>query len=156
MILKYYLMNIFIYFIEQSEIYNIIANKKEKNNHQNSKYPININDVNELENNSKLGKDIPKGKKEKDNNNEKNDNNKDIKNNFNNNFRKYINEEMHPVVRNHLNINPSNINIVDAIRDGNFLFRSIARFVFGDENMQARVRNEIYEYAHDRIYNYPI
>ena len=145
----------YMYFIEQSEIYNIITNKKEKNNIQNSNYPININNVNELENNNKLAKDISTNKKEKDNNNENNDNKKDIKNNFNNNFRKYINEEMYPVVRNHLNINPSNFNIVDVIGDGNCLFRSIARFVFGDENMHARVRKEIYEYAYNRIHEYP-
>lgn len=132
------------FFIEQAEINNIITNKKEKNYKKKQTIPKNNNDK-EKYYNKKTNGDNQGNNNGNDNNNENKENNNNVNNNkYNNNFRKYINEEIYPIVRNHLNINPSNINLVDVIGDGNCLFSSIARFVFGDENMHERVRNEKY------------
>ena len=67
----------------------------------------------------------------------------------------YINQKLYPLVRAHLNINPNNINIIDVNGDGNCLFRSIARFVYGTEELYPRVRQEIYQEARRREDNYP-
>ena len=85
-------------------------------------------------------------------------NSNDVDNNKNNNitinteninFKKYINVDLYPLIRNRLNINPNNIiNVnVNVLGDGNCLFRFISRFVFGIEELHGRIRNEIYEEA---------
>ena len=49
------------------------------------------------------------------------------------------------MVIHNLNINPQNIRLNDVTGDGNCLYRSIARFVYGNEDLHQRVRFEIYE-----------
>ena len=45
--------------------------------------------------------------------------------------------------------------IENVIGDGNCLFRSLSRFIFGTEDLYPRVRKEIYEEAVRRRNNYP-
>ena len=43
----------------------------------------------------------------------------------------YINQQLYPLVTNRLNINPVNLRIFNPTGDGNCLFRSISRFIYG-------------------------
>ena len=81
--------------------------------------------------------------------------NKNYKTNDDNNYIKYINEEFYPKARQKLNINPKNTKMVDIIGDGNCLYRSISRFIYGDEFLHLRERNEIYNNAFQRLPSYP-
>ena len=56
----------------------------------------------------------------------------------------YINQQLYPLLRDHLNINPNNLRIVDIMGDGNCLYHSIWSFVYGTEDLFHRVRQEIY------------
>ena len=76
-------------------------------------------------------------------------------NNNHNNFRNNLNEEFYPLIRNNKNINPIDINMINIIVDGNCLYRWLARFVYGNEELHQRVRNEIYNKAIIRLPNYP-
>ena len=58
-------------------------------------------------------------------------------------------------MRNRLRMNPQNLNIIPIIGDGNCLFRSISCFVYGTEDLYARVRREIYNEVVLRSNNYP-
>ena len=55
-------------------------------------------------------------------------------------FNKFTNEELYPLVIHNLNINPQNIKLNDVKGDGNCLYRSIARFVYGNEDLHQHVR----------------
>ena len=54
-----------------------------------------------------------------------------------------------------MNINPNDLLNEEIIGDGNCLFRSIARFVYGTENLHYKVRKEIYNEAWKRRRLYP-
>ena len=77
--------------------------------------------------------------------------NNNIENKPNLNFNKYINEALYPLIKQHHNISPSNVNHIDIIGDRNCLFRSISRFIYVVEDLHERVRNEIYNEALRRI-----
>ena len=82
------------------------------------------------------------------------------KDTIDNKYRKYINEELYLSVRNHYDINSDIINsdiinIVDIQGDGNCLYRAIARFEFGKEDLHLLIRREIYEEEVRRSDNYP-
>ena len=77
-------------------------------------------------------------------------------------YKKYINEELYIIARWNLNINPNtniglifNKNLVDIIGDGNYLFRQLSRFRFGNKNLHERIRNEIYNEALNRLLYFP-
>lgn len=72
-----------------------------------------------------------------------------------NNYKKYINEELYPSVRNHDDINSDIINIIDVQGDRNCLYWAIALFIFRTEDVHLRIRREIYEEAVRRSANYP-
>lgn len=63
--------------------------------------------------------------------------------------------KLYPLVNHRFNINTININVIDVEGDGNFLYRCIARFVYGTEDLHMRVRDEIYQEAINRINDYP-
>ena len=124
---------------------------QKKNNRENIN--INVND-----NNKKIEKNSIKIKSYNIKDNENDNNNHD--NNINENskrhsIRKYINEELYPLVNQRLNLNPINLNIIDVEGDGNCLYRCLARFIYGTEDLNLRVRDEIYQEALNRINNYP-
>ena len=118
-------------------------NEHSENNINNKN--ININKIRIYNNkNEKLKKDT--NKRGEDNNNF---NNYQIENVM------YINEKLYPLVRDHLNITPNNLRIIDVIGDGNCLYRSISRFIYRTEDLFHRVRQEIYQEARRRENNYP-
>mgnify|MGYP002627227859 CR=1 FL=1 len=92
-----------------------------------------------------------------DNNNNNNPNipNKSNAKSFNYNNINFINEQLYPLIRHRLNLNPINLNIYNPIGDGKCLFRSISRFILGSEYLYMRVRREIFNEANKRINDYP-
>ena len=65
---------------------------------------------------------------------------------------RYVNQELYPIVRQRLNINPNNININSIQGDGNCLFINISRFIYGTEDFHDHAR---YNDAVNRINTYP-
>ena len=61
--------------------------------------------------------------------------------------KKYINEELYPIVRNYRNIDSSDILIKKISGDGNCLFRAISYFLHNTENKYYEIRNQIYNEA---------
>ena len=65
------------------------------------------------------------------NNNNPNDPNKSNAESLNFNNINFINEQLYPLIRHRLNLNPINLNIYNPVGDCNCLFRSISRFIYG-------------------------
>ena len=121
---------------------------------------INKNNINENSSCDKLKQPFNDENTDKVNKLEKNsEGNNVIKHNDNiknNNFRRYINEELYPKARNHIDISPEDINIVDLVGDGNYLYRALSRFLYGKEDIHLRIRNEIYNSLLNRFDNLPV
>ena len=62
---------------------------------------------------------------------------------------------IYPLIRRHFNINPTNIHIIEVIGDGNCLFSSFSKFVYGTEVLYPRIKQEIYQEERRRENNYP-
>lgn len=62
-----------------------------------------------------------------------------------NNSKSYINSEFYPLVRNFKNINPNNLEIINIIEDGNYMFRSISHYINRNQENYHIIRKEIYE-----------
>ena len=93
-----------------------------------------------------------------ENRNNDNEGNLDHNGNLNNIHsleNKYINQQLYPIVRYRGNINPNNLRIGNVLGDGNCLFRSLSRFIFGTEDLYPWVRQEIYKETVRRRNNYP-
>ena len=56
------------------------------------------------------------------------------------NYRKFINEELYPLVTHNMNINPLYLRLINVIGDGNCLFRSIARFHLRYPNVDLKLQ----------------
>ena len=68
----------------------------------------------------------------------RNNNNNENKIGFNNNSQmRYVNQELYSSVRQRLNINPINISINSIQVEGNCLFRSISRFIYGMDELMS-------------------
>ena len=70
-------------------------------------------------------------------------------------FRGYINEELYPNARNHMDISSEDINIVDILGDGNCFYHILSRFLYGTEDLHLRIKNEIYNALLNRLDNLP-
>lgn len=46
------------------------------------------------------------------------------------------------------NINPKNVKILEVIGDGNYMVRSITKFIYGNEFIQKEIRYKFYEEAY--------
>ena len=99
------------------ELFDYINNKIQKIENKNNKYInkfINENNKNNLENS------------------------KEINNNNYINFRHNINEEFYLILNNHFDINTKSINIEDIQGDGNCLYRSFSKFLYGIEELHEK------------------
>ena len=54
-----------------------------------------------------------------------------------------------------MDISPEDINIVEVLGDGNCLYSTLSRFLYGTEDLHLRIRNEIYNALLNRIDNLP-
>lgn len=72
-------------------------------------------------------------------------NNKESDNNFIPNIN--INQGLYPIIRAFKNINPNNVNIIDMIWDGNYLYLSISQFINSTKEFLQNIRNQIYKKA---------
>ncbi len=54
-----------------------------------------------------------------------------------------------------MDISPEDINIVDVLGDGSYLYRTLSLFLYDTEDLHLRIRNEIYNALLNRIDNLP-
>ena len=137
-----------IYFLEKEK-----KRKKEKKSTEKTTIKKIINDNNK-ENNKIFSNDNNLPNNNNDNSGEPNQNQnyKNINSNINID---YINKQLYPLTRNHKNINPLNVNIINIIGDSNCLFRAISYFITRSQYNHLNIRNNIYLHASNRINLYP-
>jgi len=103
-----------------------------------------LNNVDKIDNGNKLENNSEENKIIKQNANIKKDK-----------FRRYINEEIYPIERNHMGISSEDIDIADVLWDGNYLYLDLSKFLYGTENLHLKIRTDIYNSFLKRIDNLP-